>query len=158
VLNDEEGMRLRGFGSLVASMKFMIVNCDPATTEDGDPLRVTTLGYNYKIVDVDGNDQIRFHWHPTGAGQNPHPHVHALPDLDAHVYMPRTTLEGAIRACVEWGAPLTMPRGEAIQHLALQEAAHLLHRSWVDHPPGHRRPFGGEGSSGSEIPTPRPRS
>jgi hypothetical protein len=147
ILNDEEGMLLRGFGRLHATMRFMIIDCDPETTERGDPLRVTTLGYNYKIANLSGQDLIRFHWHPYGAGQNPHPHVHALPDLNAHFYMPRTTLEAVVRHCVELDAPLTMTRAEAITHLAQTEAAHLLHRSWVDYPPGHEGPF--------RLPTPR---
>ncbi len=141
MLNDEEGMYLRGFGRLVATMQFQIIDCDPEWTDDHLPLRVTTLGYNYKLVDPEGRDQIRFHWHPGGAGRNLHPHVHALPNLDAHVYLPRVTLEAVIRSCIEWGAPTTVDVGEAITHLAVTEAAHMLHRSWTDWPPGRSEPF-----------------
>ena len=52
--------------------------------------------------------------------------------------MPRVTLETVIRACMEMGAPLTVDAGEAIKHLALTEAPHMLHRSWSDWPPGRR--------------------
>lgn len=142
ILNGEDGMPLRGFGRLHATMQFKIIDCDPATTERGDPLRVTTMGYNYKITDAAGQDRIRFHWHPEGNGANPHPHVHALPDLKAHFYMPPTTLEAVVRHCVELDAPLTMSPSEAIRHLAETEAAHLLHRSWIDYPPGHSKPYG----------------
>jgi hypothetical protein len=117
-------------------MQFKIIECDPATNEGAHPLRVTTLGYNYKIIGLDGQDLIRFHWHPTGAGANPHPHVHALPNLDAHVYLPRVTLETVVRACLELGAPLTVDAGEAVKQLALTEAPHVLYRSWSDSPPG----------------------
>lgn len=141
ILNGEDGMALTGVGRLRATMQFQVVACDPASTEEGYPLRVTTLGYNYKISNVDDEDIIRFHWHPRGAGSNPHPHVHALPDLEAHVYMPRVTLEAAIRTCVELGAPLTVDAGEAIKHLAQTEAAHMLYRSWSDWPPGRSEPY-----------------
>jgi hypothetical protein len=141
IINDEEGMELRGVGRLRATMQFKIVQCDPSTNDAGHPLRVTTLGYNYKISDVDDRDRIRFHWHPTGAGKNLHPHVHALPDLSTHVYLPRVTLESVIRACLELGAPLTVDAGEAITHLAVTEAAHMLNRTWTDWPPGRAEPY-----------------
>ena len=109
-------MDLRGMGRLRATMQFQVVECDPATNEERQPFRVTTLGYNYKISNAEDGDLIRFHWHPRGAGSNPHPHVHALPNLETHVYMPRVTLETVIRACMEMGAPLTVDAGEAIKH------------------------------------------
>lgn len=142
LLNDAKGMRLGGVGRLRATMQFMIIACDPATNEHGHRLRVTTLGYNYKISDRDDRDQLRFHWHPRGAGANPHPHVHALPNLDTHVYMPRVTLETVIRACLEIGAPLTMDVDEAVKHLAVTEAPHMLYRTWSDWPPGRAEPYG----------------
>lgn len=141
ILNDEAGMTLRGVGRLRATMQFMVIDCDPAANEQGYPLRVTTLGYNYKISDSNDHDQIRFHWHPRGAGKNVHPHVHALPNLDIHVYLPRVTLETVIRMCMEIGAPLTVDAGEAMKHLAVTEAPHMLHRTWSDWPPGRDEPY-----------------
>jgi len=141
ILNGEEGMSLRGVGRLRATMQFMVIDCDPATNDGGHPLRVTTLGYNYKIIDVHDQDIIRFHWHPRGHAKNPHPHVHARPNLDAHFYMPRVTLETVIRGCLELGAPLTVDAAEAVRHLAVTEAPHVLYRSWADWPPGAEEPF-----------------
>ena len=141
MLNSEDGMELRGMGRLRATMQFQVVERDPATNEDRQPFRVTTLGYNYKISDVEDHDLIRFHWHPRGAGSNPRPNVHALPNLESHVYLPRVTLEAVIRACMEMGAPLTVDAGEAIKHLALTEAPHVLYRSWSDWPPGRSEPY-----------------
>lgn len=141
ILNGEDGMELRGVGRLRATMQFQVVRCDPATNEERHPFRVTTLGYNYKISNVEDEDLIRFHWHPRGAGANPHPHVHALPNLESHVYLPRVTLETVIRACMEMGAPMTVDAAEAIKHLALTEAPHMLHRSWSDWPPGRSEPY-----------------
>lgn len=141
ILNDEEGMTLRGVGRLRATMQFMIIGCDPTANEEGHPLRVSTLGYNYKISNVADEDQIRFHWHPRGSAKNPHPHVHALPNLETHIYMPRVTLETVIRACLEMAAPLTVDVGEAIKQLAMTEAPHMLHRSWSDWPPGRNEPY-----------------
>ncbi len=40
LLNDEEGMRLRGVGRLRATMQFMIISCDPVTNEHGHRFRV----------------------------------------------------------------------------------------------------------------------
>lgn len=143
VLNGEDGMELTGgWGTFHATMMFKVVDCDPEKNEQGYPYRVTTLGYNYKLVDGLGVDRIRFHWHPLGRGGNQHPHIHALPDLNAHVYLPRVTFEAAIRTCIEAGAPLTVDAAEAIRHLAVTEAPHMLYRSWSDWPPGQEAPFG----------------
>lgn len=141
ILNDEEGMELRGVGRLRATMQFKVIECDPSKNEQGHPLRVTTLAYNYKISDDRGQDLVRFHWHPGGNARNPHPHIHALPNLDAHVYLPRVTFENVIRFCIEMGASLTLEVDEAVTHLAETEAAHMLYRSWTDWPPGRAEPF-----------------
>ena len=145
ILNGEDGMDLRGVGRQRATMQFQVVDCDPTRNEERHPLRVTTPGYNYKISNIADEDLIRFHWHPRGAGASQHPHVHALPDLRLPVYMPRVTLEAVIRTCVEMGAPLTVAADEAIKHLALTEAPHMLYRSWSDWPPGHGAPYGTRG-------------
>ena len=67
--------------------------------------------------------------------------MHALPNLDTHVYLPRVTLETVIRMCMEIGAPLTVDAGEAVKHLAMTEAPHMLHRTWSDWPPGRDEPY-----------------
>lgn len=141
VLNGEEGMSLPDVGRFHATMMFQVIDCDPATNEGHHRLRVTTLGYNYKLADAEGRDLIRFHWHPRGEGVNLHPHVHALPNLDTHFYMPRVTFEDAIRACMSMGAPLTVDAGEATRHLAMTEAPHMLYRTWSDWPPGRDEPY-----------------
>jgi hypothetical protein len=49
VLNAGRGMKLGDAGTLHASMQFRIIDTDPTTNDFGKPLRVTTLGYNYKL-------------------------------------------------------------------------------------------------------------
>ncbi|MGH3701760.1 MAG: hypothetical protein ACRDQ9_12060 [Pseudonocardiaceae bacterium] len=44
-------MSLAGCGRFHATMMFQVIDCDPATNDGHHPLRVTTLGYNFKIGD-----------------------------------------------------------------------------------------------------------
>ncbi|MGH3355691.1 MAG: hypothetical protein ACRDOJ_07305 [Nocardioidaceae bacterium] len=130
VLNAGQGMKLGGIGTLHASMKFQVIETDPATNDFGKPLRVTTLAYNYKLEPPGGSDLWRMHWHPDGRSEVREPHLHTPPDLDVHRPCDRMTFETAIRWCIEDGAPLTCAAQEAEDQLLVAETPHKLHRTW----------------------------
>jgi hypothetical protein len=123
-------MRLRGVGTFHASMRFQVIDTDPATNDLGKPLRVTTLAYNYKL-EQRGGDLWRMHWHPDGRSDTREPHLHVPPDLKVHRPCDRMTLETAIRWCIGDGAPLLCTPQEAEEQLLLSETPHKLHRTWA---------------------------
>ena len=136
-LNGEAGLQLDGGGTFFASMRFVVVDSDPAQHDEQHQgrYRCTTRGYNYKLRDPAGRDQWRLHWHPVGLSPAKGPHQHIRPDLKRHLPTGRTTFEDAIVWAIEYGAPIRYPRDEAIQRLALIEAPHKLYRTWSDIPP-----------------------
>lgn len=83
VLNAGQGMKLGDVGTFHASMRFRIIETDPATNDFGKHLRVTTLGYNYKLEQPSG-DAWRMHWHPDGMSDVREPHLHFPPDFGVH--------------------------------------------------------------------------
>lgn len=129
VLNAGQGMKLGNVGTFHASMLFKVIDTDPTTNDFGKHLRVTTLGYNYKLEQA-GGDVWRMHWHPDGVSHVRVPHLHVPPEYQVHRPCERMTFENAIRWCIEDGAPLTCTRSEAEGHLLLTETPHKLHRSW----------------------------
>lgn len=141
VLNAGNGMRLQGVGTFHASMQFQVIDTDPDTNDLGKRLRVTTLGYNYKLEQPDG-DLWRMHWHPDGVSDVREPHLHVPLDLSMHLPCDRMTFETAIRWCIEYGAPLLCAPQEAEEQLLLSEMPHKLHRTWAspfDRPDLRRR-------------------
>lgn len=131
VLNAGRGMKLGDVGTLHASMQFQVIDTDPATNDLGKCLRVTTLGYNYRLERSDGGDLWRMHWHPDGVSDVREPHLHVPVDLRVHLPCDRMTFETAIRWCTEYGAPLLCAPHEAEEQLLLSETPHKLHRTWA---------------------------
>ncbi|OLR90451.1 hypothetical protein [Actinokineospora bangkokensis] len=136
-LNEDRGARLGDVGVFYASMKFEIIDADPARHEA--PLRVTTKEYNYCLEGPDGKDLWRFHWHPDSKVSHERgPHMHTPPTYREHWPTPRMTLEKAVLWCVRAGAPLSCTLEEAERTLALTEGQHVLWRGWSNHPEERR--------------------
>lgn len=131
-INNGAGMRLGSAGTFFASMRFKIIDADPVRHEA--PLRVTARGYLYSLKAPNGDDIWRMHWHPGGASQEERPHLHIHPNLKQHQVSPRMTFEKAIQWCIPFGAPLTCSLEEALAHLEVAQAEHILYRSWADYP------------------------
>lgn len=123
-----EGMKLGSAGRLHAQMWFKIVSCDPTTYEG--KVRVTTLGYLYRIELPSGQDAVRAHWHPQRNSNVAYPHVHIQPDLAGHFITPRVTFENVVQWCIQLGAPLSCDEETAARMLDIAQANHLTFRSW----------------------------
>jgi len=125
-------MPLGTAGTFYASMEFRVIETDPSTNEGHHPLRCTTDSYHYKLAAAGQGqpDHWRIHWHPSGRSRVSWAHVHRPPDLGQHWPTGRMTLENAVGWCIESGAPLTCDADEAVARLSLNEAPHILHRTW----------------------------
>jgi hypothetical protein len=128
MINAGDGLRLPKLGTFHAMMRFHVIEIDPEQ-HDGNSFRVSTRGYNYKLVHDELGDVWRFHWHPTGVSTHRDPHVHLPPDFLPHP-TDRVTFEFVIRWCIARGAPLTCETSEADAMLATSEYQHQIHRSW----------------------------
>jgi hypothetical protein len=127
------GMALSGVGTFQAEMRFEIVDADPVRHDA--PFRVSTRGYRYKLrATGKSEDEWLIHWHPKGDSAYKEPHVHIPPDLARHLPTGRITFEKVIAWCIEYGAPTSGTKQEALDALTVIEAPHLLHRSWSDSP------------------------
>lgn len=132
LLNSEDGASLPGLGRLQASMRFMVVECDPAKHEGA--YRVTTRSYRYQLLDLEGKSQWRMDWHPEGPGAREEPHLHRPPDMALHYATSRISFERVIRWCITAGARLTCSVEEAEARLMEIEAPFRLHQSWTHLP------------------------
>ena len=132
LLNSPQGMPLRGVGTLHAQMWFKFVKAD--TSKHEGAIRVTTLGYLYRLEGLDSKDIWRAHWHPQGNSPVSVPHVHIAPHLKSHFITPRITFENVVQWCAELGAPLRCTLEEAVTRLELAQAQHVLFRSWNTRP------------------------
>lgn len=131
-LNGPKGMALSDLGTFHASMRFHVIDADPARHEL--PFRVTTDGYLYRLEASKGYDLWRVHWHPVGDSHAKEPHIHIPPGYE-HLPTGRISFEQVIGWCVEQGAPLRYDKREVVNRLAEAGAPHVLYRSWSDQPP-----------------------
>lgn len=101
------------------------------------PVRITTKGYGYSLMDAADRELWAFHWHPEGPSPERKPHLHLgsviLSDTSpfsnkAHLPIGRVTFENAIRWVFQSG--VAPAHGDWDSRLALAEAPHLLYRSW----------------------------
>jgi len=114
-----------GAVSIVARQVVEVVECDP--TKHEGRYRVSTRAYEYSL-NLNGEDQFRFDWHPDGRSDEGKPHIHTPPDMRRHWIGGRQTFEDFIENCVEAG--VTPARSDYRDVLELSRSTHKLYRSW----------------------------
>lgn len=114
-----------GAVAIVARQVVEVVECDPEKHEGR--YRVSTRAYEYSL-NLDGEDQFRFDWHPDGRSDEGRPHIHTPPNMRRHWIGGRQTFEDFIENCVEAG--VTPARPDYSDVLELSRSTHKLYRSW----------------------------
>lgn len=146
LLNGGAGLQLRLRNGVPArfeaAMYWKVVSDDEPQY---GPFRVTTLGYNYRLVLDDGRELWALHWHPAGRSPAIQPHLHLGPNVvedvevsaGGHLPTPRMTFEQSIRWVISFGAAPAHLDWE--DRLALAETPHLLFRRWSQDPEAEGR-------------------
>ncbi|WP_432249133.1 hypothetical protein ACRAR1_17680 [Streptomyces sanyensis] len=101
---------------LEASIKFTIVRQDINVLGQpvgaADRFKVSTRGYMYSVMSSDGEEQIAWHWHPSGSSDVEYPHSHigtaalnpdGLLKKKHHVRTGRMTFESVVFNMIQWG-------------------------------------------------------
>lgn len=132
MLNGPTGMELPKFGTFYAQQRYELVECDPERFDYSlGRFRVSTRMYTYKLVANEGWE-IRWHWHPGGNSPEERPHIHPSMNLKAHLPTARQTLEEVVEGVIVLGAQARFDDWK--DRLAVSDAIHKLHRTWVNDP------------------------
>lgn len=133
LLNNTDGLYIRGLGTLHAQQHFRLIETDRSRFgPDIGKFRVTTLSYLYGL-ELDSGNVIDWHWHPTGNGDEQRPHMHVSFAPRAHLPCSRHTFEEVVEACIE------IAGGNAAcsdwrERLDMSRDLHNAHRSWSSLP------------------------
>lgn len=133
-LNDGRGLVFPDGQTFFAAMWWDVIE----DARDGHgPVRVTTTGYDYSLVDADDAELWAHHWHPTRPGNVREPHIHLGPGVlspgspvtnKSHLPSGRCSLEHALAWAAEAGC--RPQHADWRERLAEAEAPHLLYRTW----------------------------
>lgn len=130
--SDTRGIRVL----LQMSVDYVVVAASSGAREFG----VTTVAYEYRLTDTEGQEILAFHWHPQGLSRVTHPHLHLSGRLaplqvgrgldtiqlgDIHIPTGYVLPEDVVRLLIEelgvrsrlpdWDALLHANRGDALR-------------------------------------------
>jgi len=112
VINGEEGLHIPQLGVLKAQQHFKLAPTDTARFGlSVGKFRVTTLSYLYSLRLDRGDNEIRWHSHPTPRNREHLPHMHLSFSGHAHLPGSRHTFEDVVESCLEMIGPTTALSG-----------------------------------------------
>lgn len=130
VSDDPVALRCRGGAVLKLSIghRYTLVETDERQL---GPWKATTRAYLYRLDDGEGQEQVSWHWHPSGRSRFDRPHLHVGAGHLAGRHLPtgRVSIESVVRLLLG-EMDVVSRRSDWVQVLDDAEGNFLAYRTW----------------------------